>query len=147
MKLFLEQGAGEILLSDYTSADSIEIALGVGTLHMEQVATPALAVDVGIGEAKLILASPGSAQARLEIGELSLYLPTDSSYSLQAQVGLGDLGIGTFPAMDLQKWKGMLRLSSHAEAVWGAGTYRLNLRVGVGSLRVEPISRVFKPRL
>jgi len=156
LALTLEQGAGEIHLSDYTGRGSLEVELGVGRVRAERLAAPILHLRLGVGEAQLDLApsptlkpEPGSepnpeprpfqAHFRLGIGELRLRLPQEASARFQARLGVGEVQV-RWPDSDRAKtlWGRHLEVRE----AWGSSrreAWTLQIQIGIGSLRVDPL--------
>ena len=133
--LQIEQGVGDIVLSDYSGAVSIE--LGVGDVEIDQLVATELLIDLGVGELALQDIECKFAQAEVGTGSINVQLRQDASYTATTVVGLGDITIAGFPAMVLDQ-EGFIRKEAHA--ILGEGAGQLVLVVGVGDITIVPLS-------
>ena len=132
--LQIEQGVGDIMLSDYNGAVSFE--LGVGDVEIEQLIATELLIELGVGDLTLTDIECKFAQVEVGMGDIDVQLRPDASYTATTVVGLGDITIAGFPAMVVDQ-EGFIRKEAHA--ILGEGAGQLVLVVGVGDITILPL--------
>ena len=130
----IDQGVGEIRITDHEG--SLSIDLGVGDVRLESVRGDELSINLGVGDVDLVSIESRSVSASVGTGDLDVRLRPDASFTVSADVGLGDLTIKGFANMHVER-EGFIAQS--AKAVLGAGEGKLTLEVGVGDLDVRPL--------
>jgi hypothetical protein len=133
--LQIEQGVGDIMLSDCSGAVSIE--LGVGDVEIEQLIATELLIKLGVGDLTLMDIECKFAQVEVGTGDVDIRLHLEAAYTVMGVVGLGDITIAGFPAMVLDQ-AGFIRKEAHA--ILGEGAGQLALVVGVGDITILPLS-------
>lgn len=132
--LQIEQGVGDIMLSDHSGTVSIE--LGVGDVEVERLVATELLFELGVGDLTLMDVECKFAQVEVGMGDIDVRLRPEAAYTVTGVVGLGDITIAGFPAMVLDQ-EGFIRKEAHA--VLGEGAGQLVLVVGVGDITILPL--------
>jgi len=133
--LQIEQGVGDIMLSDYSGAVSID--LGIGDMKIERLISTELLFELGVGEVALTDVECKFAQVEVGTGSVDIRLHPEAAYTVTGVVGLGDITIAGFPSTALDQ-KGFIRKEAHA--VLGEGAGQLVLVVGIGDITILPLS-------
>jgi len=132
--LQIEQGVGDIMLSDYSGTVSIE--LGVGDVEIEQLVATELLIELGVGDLTLMDIECKFVQVEVGMGDVDVQLSPDASYTATTVVGLGATTIAEFPDLVLDR-EGFIRKEAHA--ILGEGAGQLVLVVGVGDITILPL--------
>ncbi len=135
MGLNIDQGVGEIQITNYAGAQS-SLNLGVGEVTVYSSQFTHLYLDLGVGEANLNYVESRKISASIGTGDLHIGLRPDASFAIEADVGMGDLSVRGFKNMNLSR-SGFIGQSLHG--VVGTGESTLHLHVGVGDLSVNAL--------
>ncbi len=133
--LQIEQGVGDVVLSDFSG--SLAVKLGVGKVQAERITATSVAVEIGAGDVKLLDLDSQKSVVNGGTGSIEVTLRPDASVTVAAATGIGSVTIAQFPGMQLAL-RGFL--GHEADAILGAGAASLTAKVGVGEIRIQPVT-------
>jgi len=135
LTLEIEQGVGDIVLSDFSG--SLAVKLGVGEVQAERITATSVVVEIGAGDVKLLDLDSQKSVVNSGTGSIEVTLRLDASVTVAAATGIGSVTIAQFPGMQLAL-RGFL--GHEADAVLGTGAASLTAKVGVGEIRIRPVT-------
>jgi len=134
VSLHVEQGAGEVSVTDHSGPLSIE--LGVGEARVERIVSTQLSLDIGVGSAVLVDVEGKSVEVDVRTGAIAVALQPDASYTVHAAAEIGTIEIGSITGDTSSQHR---LASQRVDATIGAGAGRLTLEVGIGDIVVDRI--------
>jgi len=135
LDITVEQSVGDVALTDLSGSLSVEAA--AWKKQAERMAGAQASVDVGAGDVALLDLRSQTTVVSSGAGSIELTLRPDASATLAASTGIGGISVGQFPGMQLTL-RGFL--GHQADAVLGAGAASVTAKVGVGEIRVHPVT-------
>ncbi len=133
--LQIEQGVGDVVVSDFSG--SLAVKLGVGKVQAERITATSVAVEIGAGDVKLLDLNSQQSVVNGGTGSIEVTLRPDASVTVAAATGIGSVTIAQFPGMQLAM-RGFL--GHEADAVLGVGAASLTAKLGVGEIRIQPVT-------
>ena len=130
--LRVKNGIGEIHVTGH-EAQTIILDNGAGEVHVDGVRAEALFVTTGLGSIRMEHVDAEKLIADVFIGEIDLGLASDASAELLAKARLGEVSIDRFPGM-VGGVRGLL--GETGDVVLGEGEQTIELKVGIGSIKV-----------